>query len=183
MKTIALTPLIAWFLVVSPAIAAFFRVPIKVFMGFCALVGAAAVALLIAHSFGYQMTENLTESLPGHFYLHKKGEPFVKGDLIAYRWHGGATYPAGVTFIKRVIGVPGDKVERINDEFWIDNQLIGRAKPVSRAGVPLVPADGGVIKPGEYFVATESVDSLDSRYAVTGNIKEAEIIGKAYEVF
>jgi len=183
LKTVAITSLVIWGLAVSPAVCGYFRMPIKIFKGLGYFVGAITIALLIAYLFGYQMTENLTESLPGHFYLHKPGEPFVKGDLVAYRWTGGATYPAGTTFIKRVSGVPGDTVTRVYDDFWVGNDHIGKAKPRSLAGVPLVPAEGGVIPKGEYFLSTPNPNSLDSRYALTGNVKQADIIGKAYEVF
>lgn len=104
-------------------------------------------------------------------------------ELIAYRWHGGATYPAGTTFIKRVAGVAGDTVKRAGSAFWVNDQYIGTAKPFSKAGVPLQPAQEGVIGAGEYFVSTPNPNSLDSRYALTGNVKQAEVIGRAYEIF
>ncbi|MCG1048712.1 MULTISPECIES: S26 family signal peptidase [Mycetohabitans] len=128
-------------------------------------------------------TINLTKSLPGTFYVIHKGGSLSKGDLIAYRWHGGATYPAGTTFIKRVAGVPGDTVKRDGTAFFVNDQYIGVAQPFSKAGVPLAPAKGGPIQPGEYFVATPNPDSLDSRYALTGNVKQVDVIGRAYEVF
>lgn len=131
----------------------------------------------------FDFTVNLTRSLPGTLYVVHKGGAFKKGDLIAYRWRGGATYPAGVTFIKRVVGLPGDRVERIDQAFWINDQYIGLAQSKSKAGVPLTPAAAGVIQPGEYFVATPSPDSLDSRYALAGNVKRAEVIGRAYAIF
>jgi len=128
-------------------------------------------------------TFNLTNSLPGTFYVIHKGGKVKRGDLIAYRWHGGATYPAGSTFIKRVAGVAGDTVKRTDTAFWVNDQYIGIAKPYSKAGVPLQPAQAGVVGSGEYFVSTPSPHSLDSRYALTGNVKQAAIIGRAYEIF
>lgn len=128
-------------------------------------------------------TINLTHSLPGRFYIiHKVGE-LNKGDLVAYRWHGGATYPPGSIFIKQVIGMPGDTVKRIDTMFLVNDRSIGLAKQKSKAGTPLTPAVDGVIQSGEYFVATSNPDSLDSRYALTGNIKQEQVIGKAYAIF
>ncbi len=131
----------------------------------------------------FTFTINLTQSLPGTLYLIHRGGAFKKGNLIAYRWHGGATYPAGVMFIKRVVGMPGESVRRAGATFWVNDQRIGEAKPQSRAGIPLAPAPAGVIPAGEYFVATPHPDSLDSRYALAGNVKRSEIIGRAYAVF
>lgn len=128
-------------------------------------------------------TVNLTDSLPGTLYvIHKDGE-VQKGMLIAYRWHGGATYPAGTTFIKRVTGVAGDTVKRLGSEFWVNDEYVGAAKTFSKAGVSLLPAQEGVIAAGEYFVSTPNPNSLDSRYALTGNVKQGEVIGRAYEIF
>ncbi|WP_459203440.1 S26 family signal peptidase (plasmid) [Ralstonia pseudosolanacearum] len=154
----------------------------RIYLSLCG--GAFAVgALAWAATPWFDFTVNLTKSLPGTFYLVHKGGHFNKGDLVAYRWHGGATYPAGTTFIKQVAGVPGDTVKRTGTAFWVNDQYIGLAKPKSKAGVPLVPAVEGVIPAGEYFVATPSPDSLDSRYALTGNVKQAEVIGRAYAIF
>lgn len=128
-------------------------------------------------------TFNLTHSLTGHFYIIYKGGKVTKGDLIAYRWQGGATYPPGTLFIKRVVGVAGDAVQRVGSTFWVNGQYIGDAKPFSKAGIPLHPAAPGVIPPHAYFVATMHPDSLDSRYALTGNVRQIDVIGRAYEIF
>lgn len=178
------TPIVLWSLAAAPLVLAAFRAPREVFLGAAALVAVGGVAAWIATAgYGYRVTESLSTSLDGHIYVHRAGEAFAKGDLVAFRWHGGATYPAGTVFIKRVAGVPGDIVRRVDRDFWVGDQYVGRAKPVSRAGVPLEPAVGGVIPDGHYFVATPSADSLDSRYSLTGNIKGFEIIGRAHEIF
>lgn len=148
----------------------------------CAGVFAAG-ALAVAANPWLDYTFNLTNSLPGTFYVIHKGGEVKKGDLIAFRWHGGATYPAGTTFIKRVAGVAGDTVKRAGNEFWVNDQYIGIAKSHSKAGKPLQAAQDGVIGAGEYFVSTPNPNSLDSRYSLTGNIKQAEVIGRAYELF
>ncbi|HGO6126537.1 signal peptidase I [Burkholderia cepacia] len=126
---------------------------------------------------------NLTQSLPGTLYITRIGEPVKRGDLVAFRWHGGATYPRGVTFIKRVAGVAGDVVTIRAGVFYVNETVIGRAKPYTLAGVPLTPAAPGVIPNGRYFVSTPNPNSLDSRYALTGNISQADVIGRAYEIF
>jgi conjugal transfer pilin signal peptidase TrbI len=179
-----ITPIVVWGLAATPLVLAVCRVPRRVFLVGAVAVGAGGIAAWVAVAgFGYGISENMTSSLDGHIYVYRKGEPFNKGDLVAYRWHGGATYPTGTVFIKRVVGMPGDLVKRSGSEFWVGDQYIGVAKPVSRAGVPLSPATGGVIAAGEYFVATPNPDSLDSRYGLAGNVKQFEMIGKAYEIF
>lgn len=178
------TPVLVWGLTAAPLVFAVFKAPKKVFMGAAfAVCGGAVAAWVATAGYGYGITENMTNSLGGHIYIHKKGEAYTKGDLVAFRFRGGATYPRGETFIKRVVGVPGDVVRREGREFWVGSTYIGKAKEVSKAGVPLEASQGGVIPEGHYFVTAPSPDSLDSRYTLVGNVKAIEVIGRAHEVF
>jgi len=146
--------------------------------GFCAVAMLAALGTL---RFDYRL--NMTSSLPGTLYLIDKGAPIQRGDLLAFRWHGGANYPAGVVFIKYALGVGGDVVRREGQSFWVNQTYVGVAKTTSRTGVPMVSASAGVIAPAHYFVSTPSPDSLDSRYQLSGNISQSDVVGRAYEVF
>lgn len=178
------TPVLVWGLAAAPLAFGLFKAPKKVFLATAVVVCVAGVAGWVATAgYGYGITENMTDSLGGHIYVHKKGEAFAKGDLVAFRFRGGATYPRGETFIKRVVGVPGDVVTRKGREFWVGDRYIGKAKEVSKAGVPLEASAAGVIPEGQYFVTAPSPDSLDSRYTLVGNVKAIEIIGRAHEVF
>jgi conjugal transfer pilin signal peptidase TrbI len=142
--------------------------------------------LLYASSYWFTYTLNYTHSLPGTFYVIHKNAALKKGDLIAYRWQGGATYPSGTLFIKKLVGMPGDVVKRVDQSFWINGKHIGIAKEKSKTGAALLPAMDGVIAHQEYFVATSHPDSLDSRYRFlrsNGNVQQQEVIGRAYEIF
>ena len=184
-----ITPLVICAMAAAPLVFAVCRVPRKVFIGVVALVGATILAGYVAFAgFGYRFTENLSTSLNGHLYVYKiyvykTDEPLHKGDLVAYRWRGGFHYAPGAVFIKRIAGMPGDMVKREGRAFFVKGQYIGVAKPQARTGEALEAAASGLIPEGEYFVCTPSPDSLDSRYAATGNVKQREIIGKAYEIF
>lgn len=147
-------------------------------------ISVFAIGVLIAAiSPWFSINRNQSNSLPDLVYLIHKDSTFKKGDLIAYRWQGGVHYPAGSIFTKRVVGMPGDTVERVGSEFWVNKKYIGLAKPKSTSGVVLEPAQAGVIQAGSYFVATPHPDSLDSRYAITGNVAQAQVVGKAYAIF
>lgn len=178
------TLLFIWALALSPLLLSLLRVPGRAYLVLCGMLGVVFAAGLLAHvKFGYDIAENLSTSLPGHIYIYRKGEAFTKGDLIAFHWHGGATYPAGTVFIKPVVGMPGDVVRREDRKMWVGDHYVGVAKTRSLAGVPLAPAATGPISAGSFFVATPNPDSLDSRYALTGNIAQAAIIGRAHELF
>ncbi len=153
----------------------------RLFHLFCmSILGIGTLCWALSPWFG--ITINQSKSLPGTVYLIRKGSTFQKGDLIAFRWQGGVNYIAGSVFIKRVVGMPGDAVDRVGAIFWVNNQYIGFAKPRSRSGIALEPAKAGVIQKDTYFVATRHPDSLDSRYAITGNVKQSQVLGKAYAI-
>jgi conjugal transfer pilin signal peptidase TrbI len=153
---------------------------------FVRIVAVLAIVAVIAWSLTpwYGLTFNMSTSLPGTLYFIRKGPCHPRlGDTIAFRWHGGATYPAGLTFIKHVAGLPGDVVHVVGRDVWVNQTYIGYAKPLSLAGLALFPTSAGEIPPDHYFVATPNPNSLDSRYAIAGTVPQSAIVGEAYEVF
>ena len=126
---------------------------------------------------------NVTESLPERvFVVLKQSTSFQRGDYLVFRHPGGGPYPAGAPFVKKVAGVAGDLVEVRGRDFYVNGQLIGRAKETSKSGFPLLLGPTGVIAPGAYFVYTPHPDSFDSRYALTGWIGGERIIGRAVPI-
>lgn len=154
----------------------------RIGLGLCYSIFILALALLFMKPW-FDLSVNLTKSLPGTVYLIEKGGSFKRGDAIAFLWMGGATYPKGSVFIKLVSGLPGDVVRSNDRMYWVNDKYIGKAKTHSKAGVELSPAKAGIIALDSYFVSTPSEDSLDSRYALTGNVRIQQIIGRAYEIF
>lgn len=131
----------------------------------------------------YLLTINLTDSLPGTFFLIDKGAFPHEGELLAFRWANDWPYPKGSIFVKRLSGLPGTMVTARDRRYFVDGREIGIAKPLSRSGVPLKSGPIGVIPPGHYFVSADHPDSLDSRYDLTGWVGDEQIIGKAWRVF
>jgi conjugal transfer pilin signal peptidase TrbI len=126
---------------------------------------------------------NATPSLPHHLFLIHKGELPKRGQYVAFRWPGGGPYPAGVTFVKLLAGLPGDRVTRVDRNFYVNGISGGIAKTVSRRGDPLELGATGVLPAGHYYVQAPHPDSLDSRYRLTGWISQSQIIGRAYAIF
>jgi conjugal transfer pilin signal peptidase TrbI len=149
--------------------------------------GFAYVAVLGALSIFnhyFAIGVNVTPSLSYTLCLIAKGDLTVRrGDLVAFRWHGGGPYPAGVVFTKVVRGVPGDEVTRSERLFLVNGEAVGWAKPFSAERVPLAPGPTGVIPDGHFYVAGTHPDSLDSRYALAGWIRRDALIGRAHVVF
>jgi signal peptidase I len=141
--------------------------------------------------------------------LHTKiisiGEPKT-GDIFLFRW----PVDPSTDFIKRVIGVPGDKISYLNKILYINGkeatqQLLGTATDSDGEGEswpvqvlqenlngvihkiyirPDVPAQdfSVTVPPGEYFAMGDNRDSSnDSRY--WGFVPEQDLLGKAFAIW
>ena len=144
------------------------------------LLAALAAAWFDAH---ITVALNVTESLPVRLFLIHRGEQSGRGDYVAFRWLGGGYYPAGVTFIKEIAGMPGDVVTRVERDYFVNGHAVGRAKPLSLQGLTLEPGPTGTLPDGTYYVRSPHPDSLDSRYGLAGWVSQAQIIGRAHALF
>tara|TARA_R110000868_G_scaffold275558_4_gene535272 strand:+ start:1026 stop:1817 length:792 start_codon:yes stop_codon:yes gene_type:complete len=145
--------------------------------------------------------------LPVVHEIIKKGSEPKRGDIIVFRWPPNPS----IDFIKRVIGVPGDKISYINKELYINGNKI----PQSLLKEVRVDDDGGdlvdllekqenllgldhhiyvdptrkgqdyeniEVPEGSYFVMGDNRDdSADSRF--WGFVPNKNIIGKAVLVW
>ena len=142
------------------------------------------VAYLLAFALGslifkhYSFGLNGSTSLPYSAFIVEKNAPAKRGDFIAFTWHGAGPYPAGTTFLKQLVGLPGDVVREVNREFFVNDTSYGLAKPVSKKGATLDLGPTGTIPPANYYVYATSPDSLDSRYAWTGWISRDQVLGR-----
>jgi len=138
--------------------------------------------------------------------IHKKifgeGEP-KRGDIMIFRWPPNPS----VDFIKRVIGLPGDRISYVNKELLINGEKIPqtflqKASAESEDGSEWMATEkledlfgvkhkifvdqnklsrdyrDIIVPPGMYFVMGDNRDdSADSRY--WGFVPEENIVGKA----
>lgn len=133
------------------------------------------------------------------------GEP-QRGDVVVFR------YPRdpSVDYIKRVVGLPGDRIGYYNKVVYIngkpagqipDGVYIGKGAGVSMSGasrrreqlgkvqhdILVMPHTSGVegeftVGKGQYFVMGDNRDnSNDSRY--WGTVPEANLVGKAFRIW
>jgi signal peptidase I len=133
----------------------------------------------------------------------KEGSEPQRGDIIVFRWPPNPSYD----FIKRVIGIPGDKISYINKELYVNGNkipqnLLSKVTYYDDGGEPVQalenmedllgikhhiyidPAKNSrdykdiVVPAGMYFVMGDNRDdSADSRF--WGFVSNKDIVGKA----
>ncbi len=130
-------------------------------------------------------------------------QPIRRGDIIVFRW----PIDIAQNYVKRVIGVPGDRLRIINKQVFLNGKPLNEPykfhkTPYSdsyRDNFPSAPnvrlaepayamlqrdvVNGElVVPPGHYFAMGDNRDnSLDSRY--WGFVPQANIIGKPLVIF
>jgi signal peptidase I len=106
-----------------------------------------------------------------------------RGDILVFKAPptencGGAPV---VDLVKRVIGVPGDRLYSVGNTIYVNNKVLHEnwthleplGNPIASANNPVVVA------PHHYFMMGDNhPDSCDSRY--WGTITRSEVIGKAF---
>jgi len=146
------------------------------------LVGGTCFTALDAFHRNHALMINASDSLPNWAFYMTRGADPKRGDYISFVAprnalvvsHFGAKPPM---FAKIVYGMPGDTVSRAGSQVLINGKLVGRTKPLTKRGEPLVAGPTGVIPQGCYYAGTPSKDGFDSRYAAIGFVCAAQIFG------
>lgn len=131
----------------------------------------------------YAIEITVTDSVPYRIFWLKKGVLPQKYEWVSFIAPENGVYPKDTCFTKRVLGIAGDVVQIQQREFWINDQYVTYAKPVSKSGEPLVLGPAGIIPSKRYFVHAPHQDSFDSRYRNIGWIYESQILGTAVPLF
>lgn len=98
------------------------------------------------------------------------GAAVERGDVIAFR----CPSDRAATYVKRVVGLPGDRVTVEGGHVLVNGTPLGAAEPQEKA-LPLSPLDT-IVPRDELFVLGDSLhDSLDSR--VFGPVPAGDVVG------
>ena len=151
-----------------------------------AILVAVALRLFVFQVFYVPSTSMLPTLRPGDrilvdklsYHLH----PIERGDIIVFarppREHCGG--PVVPDLVKRVIGLPGDRIASRGDTVLIDGKPL--PEPWLPRGTPLGPPIRSTVVPvGTYYVLGDNrATSCDSRY--WGTVPRSLIVGKVVAV-
>lgn len=85
--------------------------------------------------------------------------------------------------IKRVIGLPGESVRILAGTIYINGKEIDDFNGLDRIENPGIASEEITLSKDEYFVIGDNrEESIDSRYPEIGNVKDKDIIGKAFAI-
>lgn len=116
-----------------------------------------------------------------------------RGDLLAFRTTGIMGIEGGgeVIFVKRLVGLPGEKIEIRDGHVFADGRLLDESSgipPITYTpAIPSVPSvipKGGsytVPQDGFFFVGDNSAHSLDSRH--WGSVPRKNIFGRVSRIY
>ncbi len=145
------------------------------------------VCVLLIHQFVGQQIEVSGSSMEStlhnedHLILEKISYEIDKPkryDIVVFRPYSGDkdTY-----YIKRVIGLPGETIQIIGSDIYIDNRLLEEDygnNPIADGGIAKEPF---VLGKDEYFLLGDNRNnSKDSRDLSIGAVKRKAIIGRAW---
>lgn len=144
-------------------------------------LAAAGLAFASRYRLGWDVQQDT--SLPYHLFLiDRKDQRMQRGACYAFSAQGLAPlYPDGTKMVKRLVGLPGDRV-RIDSR----HRIVVNGVPVG-SGLPLAKRfhaaarhfqGQAVLPPGHYWFLGQHPRSLDSRYF--GAVRASQIIGRAY---
>lgn len=118
----------------------------------------------------------------GHYmvgkFTYNFGNP-QRGDVAMFR----APFDSGEEFIKRIVGLPGEKIMLSAGRVYVDGRLLEEPYlaegTVTEPGVSLGEGGGLLLEDDSYFVLGDNrAHSLDSR--AFGPIKREDIVGKVW---
>ncbi len=128
---------------------------------------------------GNSMSETLSDgdNILIDRFIYKLKDP-KQGDIVVFKPNGSLKSNYN---IKRVIAVPGDKVQIVDGVVYVNDSPIEEEVEVEEIEDAALAEEEITLGEDEYFVLGDNRNnSEDSRYASIGNVSKEYIVGKAW---
>jgi conjugal transfer pilin signal peptidase TrbI len=154
--------------------------------------GALLVALLAVNYYWFKspvtigFDPNDEKCLPDmHLSLLVKQNPahVERGDLLFWEPSGALSYIKQAYVLKRVSGVPGDRLQVTGEEVLVNGEVVAKGLPLvdtTKVSTKAFERDE-VIPAGKFFMTGTHPLSNDSRY--WGYLDVGSVVGKGYKIF
>jgi conjugal transfer pilin signal peptidase TrbI len=153
--------------------------------GFALLLVLGAGAYL-AERFHIGYDDQDRQCLPSHrwFLIDRHDRVVTRGAIVAFAARGlGPYFHDGQTIVKRVAGVPGDRIQVGPESVRINgikaSEGLALARTLKRSPSDFLRDDR--VPPGNLWMMGATADSFDSRY--WGFLPERQVIGRAYALW
>ncbi len=147
------------------------------------IIAVIFLASFTVYSFGGRITVSGSSMNPtlesGDVVLINKlsydiGKP-KRYDIAAFEWEGSGTN------IKRIIGLPGETIQIIDDTIYIDGEPLDSPEDLATASISGMAEYPIELAEDEYFLIGDNRDSSeDSRFSTVGNVKRDKLVGKVW---
>lgn len=115
-------------------------------------------------------------------YVIERGTAPERNALVAFTTDQVlAHFPKGTVLVKRLVGVPGDRIEISDGKVRVNGELRALLSPevMARLGRSAKAFDARfTLDEGTYFVLGDAAVSFDSRY--WGAIQQSQVVGQAW---
>lgn len=152
------------------------------------IILACLLALVIVFYFGRQVKNSGDSMRPAvldgdivlvNRMIYDASKP-KRGDIIVFKPNGNEN---ARSYIKRIIGLPGETVQIKDGEIYIDGEKLEEKYETTAIEDAGTASEEITLDGDEYFVLGDNRrNSEDSRMADIGNVKRSEIEGKAWFV-
>lgn len=161
----------------------------------CALIGAFGTKAFVAQVFSIPSGSMQSTVVPGERVLAEKisyrTRPILRGDVVVFDGSGifAAPVPGGYTFVKRVIGLPGERIAccdasgkvTVNGAALDESEYLYPADSPSTVGFDVIVPTGKL-----WLMGDHRSDSADSRAYLGapggGFVPEERVVGRASAV-
>lgn len=128
----------------------------------------------VVHNVSMQKTLADGDNIIMNEFIYHVSDP-ERYDVICFK-----SYKEKDLLIKRIIGLPGERIRIVDGDIYINDKVIKDIKGLEKPKYAGLASFEIKLDDNEYFVIGDNrPESIDSRYDDIGNVKRREILGKA----